>query len=65
MPDPTAADLDDAQAALSSLLEKCRKSLDGGALSPSRQTLMRRRIAALEIAVALIGREMGRRQPDD
>lgn len=48
------ADLDLAEIELDSLLRKCEAVVRGSALSPSRQTLMTNRVAALQTALELV-----------
>jgi hypothetical protein len=48
------ADLALAEREIASLLHKCEAALEGSALSPSRQTLMVNRVAALRTALGLI-----------
>lgn len=47
-------DLEVADAQLASLLSKCEAVLRGTSLSPSRQTLMASRVAALRTALELV-----------
>lgn len=47
-------ELEESHAALLSLLKKCEAAQANSSLSQSRQTLMKRRIAALKIALSLI-----------
>lgn len=51
-------ELFEAREALESLLRKCESAVEGGKLSPGRLTLMKRRIAALEIALILINERL-------
>lgn len=53
-------ELDLAESQLSSLLHKCEAVLRSSALSPSRQTLMTNRVAALRTALALVAAEKSR-----
>lgn len=48
------ADLERAEVELASLLSKCESVVRGSALSPSRQTLMTNRVAALRTALELV-----------
>lgn len=56
MADFTSDELSEAHRALLSTLHKCEK-IDAGKLAMSQQTLLKRRIAALRIALALIEKE--------
>jgi hypothetical protein len=56
MPDFTAEELSEAHRALLSTLRKCEK-IDAAKLGKPQQTLLKRRIAALQLALALIKRE--------
>lgn len=56
-------ELDRAETQLASLLHKCEAVLKGTTLSPSRQTLMTNRVAALRTALALVAAERLRDQP--
>lgn len=51
---PGADELDRAERELESLLRKCEAARQRGTLSPSRQTLMTNRVAALRTALALV-----------
>ena len=53
----TEVELEDAHRALQSTLRKCEK-IDVSKLAAPQQTLLRRRIAALRVALALIEREL-------
>ena len=57
MPNYTAEELREAHRALLSTLKKCEK-IRPEKLPTAQQTLLRRRIAALKVAIALIEREM-------
>lgn len=48
------ADLERAEIELASLLRKCEAVVRGSTLSPSRQTLMINRVAALQTALELV-----------
>ena len=48
------ADLERAEVGLASLLRKCEAVVRGSTLSPSRQTLMTNRVAALQTALELV-----------
>lgn len=48
------ADLESAEVELASLLRECEAVVRGSTLSPSQQTLMVNRIAALQIAPRLV-----------
>lgn len=50
-------ELDEAHRALLSTLKKCEKVETNANLGKSQQTLLKRRIAALKIALTLIERE--------
>lgn len=64
MMDPLDDDeLDRAERQLASLLHKCEAVLQGSTLSPSRQTLMTNRVAALRTALALVDAERLRDSP--
>lgn len=54
------ADLENAEVELSSLLRKCEAVVRGSTLSPSRQTLMVNRVAALKIALSLVAEAKSR-----
>lgn len=54
MADMDIVDLDRAEVELSSLLHKCEAVVRGSTLSPSRQTLMTNRVAALQTALELV-----------
>ena len=56
MPDFTAEELSEAHRALLSTLHKC-KAMDATKLGKAQQTLLERRIAALEVALTLIEKE--------
>jgi hypothetical protein len=56
-------ELDRADSELASLLHKCEAVLQGSTLSPSRQTLMTNRVAALRTALALVADERLRDSP--
>ena len=56
MPDFTPDELSEAHRALLSTLLKCEK-MDIAKLGKSQQTLLKRRIAALKVALALIEKE--------
>jgi hypothetical protein len=58
MPDFSRNELSEAHRALLSTLKKCEK-MDMEKLGKSQQTLLRRRIAALKLALALIEKEQG------
>jgi hypothetical protein len=47
-------ELEEALVALTSLIDKCEKAKDKLEQSSSQQTLLKRRIKALQIAVSLI-----------
>ena len=47
-------DLERAEVELASLLRKCEAVVRGSTLSPSRQTLMTNRVAALQTALELV-----------
>ncbi|WP_152353868.1 hypothetical protein [Brachybacterium subflavum] len=47
-------DLDNAEAQLSSLLHKCESVLRNSTLSPSRRSMMTRRVEALRTALSLV-----------
>ena len=51
-------ELEEAVTALASTLRKCEKVQEGGRLPPSQKTLNDRRVKALQIALALIEKEM-------
>lgn len=53
----TVEELKEAHRALSSALSKCRKVQTSPNLGPSQHTLLKRRIRALEIALALLEKE--------
>lgn len=53
-------ELDRANRELASLLHKCEAVLRGSTLSPSRQTLMTNRVAALRTALLLVAEERSR-----
>lgn len=48
------ADLESAEVEMASLLRKCEAVVRGSTLSPSQQTRMVNRIAALQIALRLV-----------
>lgn len=50
----TPDELELAEVELGSLLRKCEAVLEGSSLSPSRTTLMTRRVAALRTALELV-----------
>ncbi len=50
-------ELDQAERQLASLPHKCEAVLQSSTLSPSRQTLMTNRVAALRTALALVAAE--------
>ena len=52
-------DLEEARRALASTLDKCEKVLPRLRPGSSQHTLLVRRIRALRVALALIGRELG------
>lgn len=56
MADFTSDELSEAHRALLSTLHKCEK-IDARKLGTSQQTLLKRRIAALKIALTLIEKE--------
>ncbi len=51
-------ELEEAITALASTLHKCEKIQEGGKLQSSQKTLNDRRIKALQIALALIEKEI-------
>ena len=61
MPEFTREELSEAHRALLSTLKKCEK-IDSEKLGKSQQTLQKRRIAALKVALALI--EKARQEAD-
>lgn len=58
-----SSDLDRAERELGSLLSKCEAVIRNSSLSPSRQTLMTNRIAALRTAMQLVA-DAKARNPD-
>lgn len=58
MNDFTKQELEEAHRALLSTLKKCEKVQDNANLGKSQHTLLERRIAALNIAMALIEKEL-------
>jgi hypothetical protein len=54
----TKNELDEAKTALTSTLHKCEKIDESKKLGKSQQTLLDRRIKALQLALDLIDREM-------
>lgn len=60
----TIGELQEAQRALLSTLQKCEK-IDRAKLGKSQNTLLERRIAALKIALALIEREQNNTNKSD
>ena len=54
----TRPELQEARRAIASLLYKCEKVQPKLSASPSQATLLRRRIEALRISLALIEREL-------
>ena len=56
------ADLERAEVELTSLLRKCEAVVRGSTLSPSRQTLMTNRVAALRTALELVAEAKSRRE---
>jgi len=61
MPDFTTEELSEAHRALLSTLRKCEK-MDAAKLGKSQQTLLKRRIAALKVALALIEKEQSQKE---
>lgn len=61
MADFTPDELREAHRALLSTLHKCEK-MDAAKLGKSQQTLLKRRIAALKIALTLIEKEQAREE---
>jgi len=57
MPDFTKHELEEAHRALLSTLRKCEK-IDAAKFPASQRTLLERRIAAFQVALALIEREL-------
>ena len=55
----TKQELEEAKISLASTLHKCEKIQEGGKLRSSQKTLNDRRVKALQIALALIEKEMG------
>ncbi|OLT39858.1 hypothetical protein BJF86_06330 [Serinicoccus sp. CNJ-927] len=55
------ADLERAEVELASLLRQCEAVVRGSKLSPSRQTPMFNRIAALQTALELVAEAKSRR----
>lgn len=55
----TKAELEEAKTALTSTLRKCEKIDEGKRLGKSQQTLLDRRIRALQISLELIEKELG------
>ena len=55
----TKQELEEARTSLASTLHKCEKMQDSGKLQSSQKTLNDRRVKALQIALALIEKEMG------
>lgn len=53
----TNAELKEALRAIASLLAKCEHSLPGLKENSAQQTLLRRRIKALQMAISLLERE--------
>jgi len=64
MPDFTSEELSEAHRALLSTLQKCEK-IDATKLGKSQQTLLERRIAALKVALTLIKKEHGQKEPGE
>jgi len=64
MPDYTSEELSDAHRALLSTLHKCEK-MDPTKLGKSQQTLLKRRIAALKVALTLIEKEQDQKERGD
>lgn len=64
MPDYTSEELSDAHRALLSTLHKCEK-IDATKLGKSQQTLLKRRIAALKVALTLIEKEQDQKERGD
>ncbi|MFY9119881.1 MAG: hypothetical protein WAO57_06140 [Syntrophomonadaceae bacterium] len=64
MPDYTSEELSDAHRALLSTLHKCEK-MDPIRLGKSQQTLLKRRIAALKVALTLIEKEQDQKERGD
>ncbi|AFQ45285.1 hypothetical protein [Desulfosporosinus meridiei] len=64
MPDFTSEELSEAHRALLSTLHKCEK-IDATKLGKSQQTLLERRIAALKVALTLIEKEQGQKEPGE
>lgn len=61
MADFTPDELREAHRALLSTLHKCEK-MDAAKLAKSQQTLLKRRIAALKIALTLIEKEQAQEE---
>ena len=55
----TKQEMEEAKASLASTLHKCEKIQEGGRLQFSQKTLNDRQVKALQIALALIEKEMG------
>ena len=64
MPEFTSEELTEAHRALLSTLHKCEK-MDATKLGKSQQTLLKRRIAALKVALKLIEKEQGQQEPGE
>ncbi|MDD2620835.1 MAG: hypothetical protein PHC92_09240 [Syntrophomonadaceae bacterium] len=64
MTDFTSKELSEAHRALLSTLHKCEK-IDATKLRKSQQTLLERRIAALKVALTLIEKEHGQKEPGE
>ncbi len=61
MPDFTSEELSEAHGALLSTLHKCEK-MDDTKLGKSQQTLLKRRITALKVALTLIEKEQAQKE---